>query len=555
MKLSQFIFSFSLILYFSVSLNATENPATADTKAYFTKPEGPKMSHAPFLNFSTVSANSESIENIKITPTDAATKGDVAITTARGSSKVKMSLECAQYDSVTAGPSKIAAETAIALAKKCSTVKTTDESCDEIFSGEYGVNRLCHTENNESIATSITMIQTLMSVASGVTNACNNFGKAMDIAKKAMTLYTTACTVAQVACSSKCGAALTALQAYNTEVKTMMPTLQEGCKVELQTARAANSEPEAIAIDKHCMAVYKVATGTTKITLEDASPAVSPTGVANKSKICAISVPAMLGTAIINLGSLAQSQAQSDQCKADAAALQAAKDAEQSCTNVANKDRADCACTIPANKTLSYCATNIVDCGLSENADKPLCICKANPRMKGCEGVSTSLATNSTLNSGGSSGLSSSRNPGSLVNTPAAAANVAAFPKSMAGNGQDGVGNANGGSGGSSAGLSASSDGGGKAAEKAAEKTAGKDSANILDSNGGGGGGFRSSGFGGYSSPEYRSKLKAFADKNGIGSKIAGSSWGDQVTTTGGKSNFEKIKTRYQENKSSLLSK
>lgn len=498
----------------------------------------------------------QSIADVKITPTDSATTGNAQITNARGPSKVKLSLECAQLESASAGPSEVAADTAIALGKICGTLKTADESCDGIFSGDYGVNRICHTENNESIATSITMIQTLMSVASGVTNACSNFGKAMDLAKKAMTLYTTACTAAQVACNSKCGTAYTALQNYNAAIKKGVATLQSGCKAEMAQAQAANLPAQAVAIDKHCMQVYTVAMATSKITEADASPTISPTGAANKSKICSISVPAMLGTAIINLGSLAQSKAQSDQCKEDAAAKQAAADAEKSCTNVANKDRPDCACTIAANKTLSYCATNMVDCGLSENADKPLCICKANPRMKGCEGVSTSLATNSTLNSGSGGGLSSSRNPGSLVNTPATANDAANFPKSTSGNGQDGVGSAaGGGSGGSSAGLSSSS-GGGDAAQKAAEKAAGKDSANILESGGAGGGGFRSSGFGGgYSSPDYRSKLKAFASKNGIGAKIAGSSWNDQVTATGGKSNFEKVKTRYQENKSSLLAK
>ncbi len=496
-------------------------------------------------------AGPTSIKDIKVIP-DASNAVNVEISKARGPSPVSSELKpkCEALASIT-GVSTVATKASAALVPVCNNIITTDSACDGIFSGDYGVNALCHTENNESIATSVTMIQTLMSVASGVTNACNNFGKAMDIAKKAMTLYTTACTAAQVACNAKCGGALKVLEGYNTAARKDLTAMIAACEKEMLA-----NQPAADSIDKHCLAVYKATMATLEVTQTEAIPAKSPKGVANKAQICKISVPSILTAALVNLGSLAQSKAQSDQCKEDAAAKQAAADAEKSCTNVANKDRPDCACTIAANKTLSYCATNMVDCGLSENADKPLCICKANPRMKGCEGVSTSLATNSTLNSGSGGGLSSSRNPGSLVNTPATANDAANFPKSTSGNGQDGVGSAaGGGSGGSSAGLSSSS-GGGDAAQKAAEKAAGKDSANILESGGAGGGGFRSSGFGGgYPSPDYRRNIKAFASKNGIGAKIAGSSWNDQVTATGGKSNFEKVKTRYQENKSSLLSK
>ncbi|GEM_PF-3579918 len=545
----------------SIAANNDASTATGDWSFGAAK-SAPQMSYAPghgplkiLSNESTPASKAASSENVTgpVSPgsplSTAVQKGNVELETARGPSGVETELNCEIADSA---PETIAARKAYAAA--CQEVKTIDKSCFAVFEQ---TNKWCHTEQNESIATSITMIQSLMSVASGVTNACNNFGKAMNLAKQAMTLYTTACSAAQIACNSKCGGTVKALTKFVSTITEIDAAMwNQTCNPTIANYNAEQLYPQAANVKKSCAAVTaqfkeKIAFAKTEVT-----PAGGIASVGSKAKICAVSVPAMLGTAIINIGSLAQSKAQSDQCKADAAAQQAAADAEKSCTNVANKDRADCACTIAANKSLSYCATNMVDCGLSENADKPLCICKANPRMKGCEGVSTSLATNSTLNSGSGGGLSSSRNPGSLVNTPSTATDAANFPKSTSGNGQDGVGSAaGGGSGGSSAGLGSSS-GGGDAAQKAAEKTASKDSANILESGGAGGGGFRSSGFGGgYSSPDYRSKLKAFASKNGIGAKIAGSSWTDQVTATGGKSNFEKVKTRYQENKSSLLSK
>lgn len=455
-----------------------------------------------------------------------------------------MSLEVSKQCAALAGPHlDPAVAKAVGIVEvSCQKAIAADELCFGVFSA---TNKWCHTEKNENIVSSLTVIQGLMSAASGITNACNNFAKAMDIAKKAMALYTTACTAAQVACNTKCGGALGAVKTLASTLKTQQAAITTAC-----TAAASNN-PGAVA---DCNSVQSQITALIASVSKEITPEVQPTSVATKEKICKVDVLSILGTAIINIGSLAQSQAQADQCKKDA------EIAAKSCDKPENKNNDNCIkCELAEYKDHEKCKKiEVVVCDQPENQDKPICICKANPRAVGCEGISTSLATLSNMNTGGTA--ASSRTPSGNIATNSLGATTAtdAFPKSKSGSGTDGSGSSSsmgGGGGGSSAGLSGSSaavDGNKK--DKASD--ASKLSANILDSgSGGGGGGYRGSYGGDYASANYRDQLKKYANKNGIKAKLAGNSWSDQVTGTGGKSNFDKVKTRYQENKSSLLNK
>lgn len=457
-------------------------------------------------------------------------------------------LNQAPCESIVSNGGSAAAGKAVVFAReKCRAMRAAVQTCDSIFTGTVGVNYLCHTEKNQSIASTVTLIQAGVGAAGSIIDACNDFGKFMNIAQQGMTAYTLACGGAQVACKMKCGSAKTAIDSFVTGSKGLLTKLATACATEISAAGA-----NAMAVETDCNTVTAQISRISDLYIPKDNAA--PFGVLKKAEICVVSIPSLLASGVVGIAAFANAKSRSDKCKEDAKAEKLAKAAERSCENVANKDRADCSCTLQQNKKLSYCATGLVDCGLTENSDKPICICKANPRMKGCEGVSTSIATNSALSSGDGSGLTN-RSPGSLTNAPSAAADGSGFPKDTSGNGQDGRGSSLSASSGSSAGLG--SDSASSPTEKTSTATTtSKDSANILDSSGGGGGGgFRVGGFGGGSSVDYRNKLKAFADKNGIGSRLAGNSWGDQVTTVGGKSNFDKIKTRYQENKASLLSK
>lgn len=468
------------------------------------------------------------------------------------------------YDPSGAGEPYIAPSQNLVSAA-CTPLLTTDKAC----LGQFETTKMiCHTEENENIASSVTMIQTLMSVASGVTNACSNFGKAMDIAKKAMAAYTTACGALQVMCNSKCGTAVLSLNKFQAAIAKAKTLLTANCTKAAAASKANNISSNGAVPDNSPQIQAKCASYHTTLDRGAAiaksdSVAEQPHTIYGKQKICKVSVVALLGTAIINIGTFAQSKAQADQCKKDSESEEQKKIAEASCENVANRSRADCACTLEANKKISYCITELaarpVDCALAENSDKPICICRANPRMTGCEGVSTAMTTNSTLSTGNGGALGSGRGPSNaqVAGLGGAAADGSGGFSVKGGNGTDGSSASGGGGGGaSSAGLSDSGASGSGSNKAAAASDAGKLSANILDSGAGGGGAGGRFGSGSdYNSPEYRSRLKSFAAKNGIGAKIAGSNWTDQVTGMGGKSNFDKIKARYQENKASLLNK
>lgn len=112
-----------------------------------------------------------------------------------------------------------------------------------------------------------------------------------------------------------------------------------------------------------------------------------------------------------------------------------------------------------------------------------------------------------------------------------------------------------GGGGGGGAGLGGVGGGSGSGRDPADDKTGQKAlNANILGGGGGGGGGggWGARGGGSDSSKGYRSYLPG-GDKDP--NKMAGQqSWTKEVTGQGGKSNWEKVKDRYRDNKSTLLS-
>lgn len=417
----------------------------------------------------------------------------------------------------------------------CNTLKEEAVSC----SGKYDTAApICNTESNPDLLATLSKVQALMGVAQGLMDSCNNFGKAMNIAKMGMAGYSMACGALQKTCDSSCSKAAATLAKYEStsqitqkDLTTCYQKNESLYNTSLSTGTpnlAAKQEAEKCALDlQHIQGnldpVAQKDKATTGIT------------VAAKAKVCKIDMLTLLGMAVINLGSLAQSKAMSDQCEKDTKSDTAATTAVD--------------CTKPENSTKSECASAVVDCGIAANADKPVCICKANPRIKGCEGVSTALATNSTLSTGGSGSTS-----GKGVNTVGGnltAANDKKFPANLAtaskndGSGGSGFG------GGSSAGLTGSSDGSSNP-ESQLTKNGTPGNANILGTESGGGGGYRF-GFGSGSSAKTAGRNIATSDR--VKGKLSAMDWSNQVTSNAGKSNFDKIKVRYNENRTSLLNR
>lgn len=436
--------------------------------------------------------------------------------------------------------SKTAPPIAVKAQASCVAMRTSAQSCDSLFTGTIGVNFLCHTEKNESIANSVALIQGVMGAASSIVDSCNDFGKAMNIAQKAMTLYTTACGAAQVACKMKCSGATAKTESFMAETQALLTQLAEGCKAEIT---AASSNPATVSqvqlMTAHCNAVLNAINlvRSTSVPQDDAAPF----GIKKKAEICVVSVPQLLLNGVIGIAAFANAKAQADKCKKDA---QAKDDAKKSCANPENKDRPDC--IDPSRVALN--------CNLSENADKTQCICKANPRLKGCPGE---LTTNSNTDSGvnTSRATGDSRTPSGGVATDGGSAETGSGSGSDTGkNDGSGTGAVAGGLGGGGLGGAGSGSGSGSSDGKSGDEKSGLN-ANVLDGGGGGfGGGFRFSGSG-LGANDYKSKLRDFAAKNNLGKNLAGNAWKQQVTGGNGRSNFDKVKVRYQEQSSTLINK
>lgn len=397
----------------------------------------------------------------------------------------------------------------------CNKLKESSASC----SGKYDFAApICNTESNPDLLSTISKVQALMGAAQGLMSSCNNFSKAMGIAKMGMAAYSMACGAAQKTCDVACSSSTTDMNNYDSTSTTTKQELN-GCITKF------SSNPETLDIAAGCKQELGVVTSLDKVVQSDRKvPGVT---VASKTKNCKIDMTSLLGMAVINLGSLAQSKAMSDQCEKDS--------------------KSNAAVTATAAKDTT------VDCALAANADKPICICKANPRLKGCEGVSTSLATNSTMSTGGSGSTSGKGLSGGVNNGTDSAINKQ-FPSDLAKtNKNDGTSSGGGGSGASSAGLSPSSDGTvGNAEAQLGKNTAGN--ANILSGDASGGGGGYRFGFGG-GSPAARNLARNVAGTTGAKGKLSAMDWTNQVTSNAGKSNFDKIKVRYIENRTSLLNK
>jgi hypothetical protein len=192
-------------------------------------------------------------------------------------------------------------------------------------------------------------------------------------------------------------------------------------------------------------------------------------------------------------------------------------------------------------------------CTVAANAQLPECICLKNPMLEGCGAIVSKATDNasgglSALSSvgtgdGSASGLSS----GDLMGGK----EIADMPQREASSDPAGVGAP---MGGGSAGLGGSGGGFGGAGRDPAADDKGKSlNTNILGGTGGGGGGdWGSSGGSGSDKSGYRSFLPG-GSKDPLKAAGAQQSWTKEVTGQGGKSNFEKVKDRYNDNKSTLL--
>lgn len=442
----------------------------------------------------------------------------------------------------------------------CTSALTTSNICSPSFDTAQ---MACRVETNSTLLGTIGEVQGVLTMGqgAGIGNSCSSFSKAMNIAKKGMALYSAACATVQTACTASCTSALATLTKLNAAIPVVMTELQDeivsqktlkaGHLINANLARTstppnlalATSEENAAVLNEQNIGQMTEDIALLKVLQPLVTKEVTDTktvSIAAKDSKCKFEMKQLLISAATNLVSFVQADAQGKQCEAQAEAEKA------SCNNPDNKNKPEC---LPKS--------NYVDCSKSENASTPTCICKANPRQQGCEGVSTALATNSTnlgSSSAGSIAGNTKGNPGLGSNNKPSDGIDSLKRDASSGNGLGGAkGGAgiDGGSGGGGSGAVAGSGGSGGEQKSTSGKSGSTLDANILGGSdgGGSGGGFRFSGSSGFD----KSRLKSFAQNQGIKPRnIAGEGWTAQVTNDG-KTNFNKVKVRYNDNRPTLL--
>lgn len=372
----------------------------------------------------------------------------------------------------------------------------------------------CLENLSEHVISGVTSLNTILSMASTATvnNSCSDFAKGMDIAKKAMTLYTTACGVMKAGCGISCVAARTSLTSTNKLIAA-----------ETKSVKCVPADPAGAGACEGFLTKYRASLTKMTESVSEELNAAEEASMAGKAKLCTEKYTQLIASGLSGIASIVNSINQGKKCD---------EKTDGTGTKVAEPDK----CLDPANATL------------------PECICKANPRTPGCSNQYQKPGENGASRfagtDAGTRSISSERGAPNLGGPDIPTLeNV----KNEAGTGGPGGVGAPSGGGAGLGGSGGFGSGGGSGKDPVAKK--GLD-ANIISSGGGGGGGGGGGAWGGVggagNNDKYRAYLPGGAKDPNKG--MAGQqSWTREVTGQGGKSNWEKVKDRYRDNKNTLL--
>lgn len=375
------------------------------------------------------------------------------------------------------------------------------EAC---LNGQADANNECLEGNSQNTSNASNGVgDVLGQVGQNASDTCGKFSKAMDIAKAGLAAFSAACGTAQGACSSSCSKASSGLKALVQKAQKEMsggakctnPSQEEACKPLLAQYNSAINEG--------------IGAAQQEMESSDAE------SVAGKQKICDTKYKGNMGNALQGLMGMLAGMMQGNKCEEE------------------------------TNGTAEQKGTLEDKCILPENASLPECICKANPLTVGCGASYAKIEANGSQYSGGLENkvnVDPSRDTASVETPSSGIEHGPMSSDSGAAGAPMGGGSAGIGGGGTGSGAGA---GGGEGDGRSGLN------ANILAGTGGGGG---SGGWGaGRGGDSYRNYLPGGAkDPN---KALAGQqAWTKEVTGQGGKSNFEKVKDRYFDNKGTLLS-
>jgi hypothetical protein len=360
---------------------------------------------------------------------------------------------------------------------------------------------ICNTMNLDKYGVAISSALALSSVSGSVTNSCAKYDDVMKIANAGLAAYHTACFAAQSACQTSCAKAVGAIQAQN-KVFYGQYTLHNGL--------ANKPGPDQVA--ERALATKAMEDSESCVSLDMSKAQDLVTSCAAIKTNIAFAAAGIVG-------------------------IIAESDAAKNCKK--KTSTTDC-------KTNSADPKCYVDCSMPEHASKAQCICQKTPNAKGCPGA-VAYDAGVGIQTVGNTPESDLKIP-----NPNFDGGGSGFAPTPIGGGSASSGGGLGGSGGDSGGGGGADgfSGGGKGAD-ASLKTGGKKmSTDILSGfDGGGGGGGGSRGGGRNADSPYNAYLPGGSKDPSRGLAAAGSA---EVTAGGSKSNWEKIKERYQQFSPSL---
>ncbi|MGZ3747701.1 MAG: hypothetical protein ACXWRE_10025 [Pseudobdellovibrionaceae bacterium] len=422
-----------------------------------------------------------------------------------------------------------------ALKKNVTDYKENQESCKN---REGKASYFCRESRNPGIKTFLMTAQVLMAGVSGMADACGKFGKLMDAGNKALTAYQAVCSSARGACLSSCDDAVKNVQdaKKNLEAVFKNGTAYAGTKKAaalsaVSAATAANNSFLAQKKQKEADAYgavienYKKQKALLDQSLENELTKKNDSmSIADKQSTCD-GYAKELAASALGIASMIKSYSQANKCN-------------KNTTNAAlnpNVTPTPVDCTVAANKQ-----TNMT------------CICQDAPRTPGCNtaGLDSSLAAKeaTAMRAAGGSDYLPSKAASTTGIDGGSGGQLSLASKSDGGGGGSLPGAP---TGGGAAGIDGGGGGSGAPGSQAANKSSSLNT-NILAGEGGGGGG---GGWGGYGSDNEGKGLRQYLPGGAKDPRaLAGQGVANkEVTSQGGKSNWEKVRDRYRDNKPSLL--
>jgi hypothetical protein len=334
--------------------------------------------------------------------------------------------------------------------------------------------------------------------AQATNESCGKFADVMKIAQAGLTAYSAACGAMKAGCGMSCVKSRNGLQDIQAQLGKAIcqPGADPSCAVSLASMKSSLNSAISAELESS-----------------------DELSVAGKASVCNSKYAALGASALAGVAGLLGAFKQGDACEQATAA------------------------STPVLDTTPKCA-------IEANATLPECICEKNPRSAGCTNSFEKLSGTPGANSVGigTTDKSNSINSASAglggdsgMEIPQGERSTAS-DSSLAGAPQ-----------GSNPGLSGSS--GGSGVSGASKEGSGGGSGlntNILSGTGGGGGGSWGRGGGSSGGSGYREYLPG--GKQDPAKAMAGQqAWTKEVTGQGGKSNFDKVKERYQDNRNTLL--